>query len=159
MANKICDNDCEHCDWVTCPKMEEETETITVSKGCLKARTGRFVVYDVEYLKRHIEQEAAIYGNVSAIEALKKSSWVPITYRDMTEEEKNEFTVEGTKILNCPLPDDGAEVLITTEFGNVFMDVFHNEIGDCYFEDYDIEDARAWMPLPESYKKKKEAEA
>lgn len=48
-------------------KCEEETETITVSKGCLKARKGRFVVYDVEYLKSHIEQEAAIYGNVSAI--------------------------------------------------------------------------------------------
>lgn len=48
-------------------KCEEETETITVSKGCLKTRTGRFVVYDVEYLKNHIEQEAAIYGNVSAI--------------------------------------------------------------------------------------------
>ena len=91
-----------------------------------------------------------------AIEALNKSSWVPITYRDMTEEEKNEFTVEGTKILTCPLPDDGAEVLITTEFGNVFMDVFHNENGDCYFEDYEIEDARAWMPLPEGYQKIKE---
>ena len=48
-------------------KCEEETETITVSKGCLKARKGRFVVYDVEYLKNHIEQEAAIYGNISAI--------------------------------------------------------------------------------------------
>lgn len=96
-----------------------------------------------------------------AIEALKKSSWVPITYRDMTEEEKKLFNVEfeETKILDCFLPDDGEEVLITTEFGNVFMDVFHNEIGDCYFEDYEIEDARAWMPLPEGYKTKKEAEA
>lgn len=92
-----------------------------------------------------------------AIEALKRTSWVPITYREMTEEEKNEFTVEGTKILNCPLPDDGAEVLITTEFGNVFMDVFHNDIGDCYFEDYDIEDAKAWMPLPKPYEKEAEA--
>lgn len=92
-----------------------------------------------------------------AIEALKRTSWVPIIYRDMTEEEKNEFTVEGTKILNCPLPDDGAEVLITTECGNVFMDVFHNENGDCYFEDYEIEDARAWMPLPKPYEKEAEA--
>ena len=82
-----------------------------------------------------------------AIEAIKRTSWVPIIY----------FTVEGTKILNCPLPDDGAEVLITTEFGNVFMDVFHNENGDCYFEDYEIEDARAWMPLPKPYKKEAES--
>lgn len=87
-----------------------------------------------------------------AIKALENSSWVPITYREMTQEEKNEFTVEETKILNCPLPDDGEEVLITTEFRNVYMDVFHNENGDCYFEYYEIEDVRAWMPLPEPYK-------
>lgn len=54
------------------PREREETETITVSKGCLKTRKGRFVVYDVEYLKKHIEQEAAIYGNFSAIQALKQ---------------------------------------------------------------------------------------
>ena len=92
-----------------------------------------------------------------AIEALKRTSWVPITYREMTEEEKNEFTVEGTKILNCSLPDDGAEVLITTELGNVIIDLFHNENGDCYFEYYEIEDVRAWMPLPKPYEKEAEA--
>lgn len=98
-----------------------------------------------------------------AIEALKKTSWVPITYRDMTEEEKNEITVntvdtvEGIQILNCSLPDDGEEVLITTYCGNVFTDVFHNKNGDCYFEDYYIEDARAWMPLPKPYEKEAEA--
>ena len=91
------------------------------------------------------------------IEALKRTNWVPITYREMTEEEKNEFTVEGTKILNCSLPDDGEEVLIMTEFGNVFTDVFHNENGDCYFEDYEIEDAMAWMPMPKPYEKEAEA--
>lgn len=66
LEQQICNNDCEHCDWATCPKMEEETETITVSKGCLKARTGRFVVYDVEYLKKHIDREADIYGQPAA---------------------------------------------------------------------------------------------
>lgn len=66
------------------PAEEEETETITVSKGCLKTRTGRFVVYDVEYLKNHIEQEAAIYGNVSAItgktEDRPTGRWIDIQY-------------------------------------------------------------------------------
>lgn len=65
-------------------KCEEETETITVSKGCLKTRTGRFVVYDVGYLKSHIEQEAAIYGNVSAItgktEDRPTGRWIDIQY-------------------------------------------------------------------------------
>lgn len=84
------------------------------------------------------------------------SSWVPITYREMTQEEKNEFTLDGTEILNCPLPDDGEEVLITTKFRNVYMDVFHNENGDCFFEYYEIEDAMAWMPLPQPYKAESE---
>ena len=67
MTNEICDNDCEHCDWATCPKMEEETETITVSKGCLKTRKGRFVVYDVEYLMNHIEQETELYRRLAGM--------------------------------------------------------------------------------------------
>lgn len=69
-------------------KCEEETETITVSKGCLKARKGRFVVYDVEYLKSHIEQEAAIYRNVSAItgktENRPAGRWIDIDCQSYT---------------------------------------------------------------------------
>lgn len=45
-------------------KHSEGMETITVSKGCLKARIGRFVVYDVDYLRKHIEQELKLYGEV-----------------------------------------------------------------------------------------------
>lgn len=76
-------------------KCEEETETITVSKGCLKARKGRFVVYDVEYLKSHIEQEAAIYGNVSAItgktEDRPKGRWIDIDCQSYTWQIKCPF--------------------------------------------------------------------
>ena len=145
-GDDVCNNDCEHCDWVTCPKMEEETETITVSKGCLKARKGRFVVYDVEYLKSHIEQEAAIYGNVSAIEALKKSDWIPSSER---------------------LPEDGDTYLVTIEYNGevIGVDAASYSPVDGYidghwdtFEDWKEDDdtcyhVTAWMPLPEEYKK------
>jgi hypothetical protein len=47
-------------------KCEEETETITVSKGCLKAHKGHFIVYDYDYLINHIEQEAEIYRHIAA---------------------------------------------------------------------------------------------
>lgn len=88
-----------------------------------------------------------------------KGEWIPITYRPMTEEEKEHYSEQiGCDkedldvMLNCRLPDDGEEVLITV-FGEVETDIFYRD-GDWYsFENRDIEDVRAWMPLPEPYKK------
>lgn len=68
-------------------KCEEETETITVSKGCLKARKGRFVVYDVEYLKSHIEQEAAIYGRIAGMKK-EHDGCVSCRFEDKKEHEE-----------------------------------------------------------------------
>lgn len=89
-----------------------------------------------------------------AIEALKKTSWVPITYREMTEEEKEYFDVEfeEAKILDCNLPEIDEEVFISHR-GSVYTDIFHNDRGIVYFEDVDIEDVDAWMPLPKPYEK------
>lgn len=85
-------------------KCEEETETITVSKGCLKARKGRFVVYDVEYLKSHIEQEAAIYGNVAAIidktEDKPKGRWIDIDCQSYTWQIKCPFCSHSRSMMS-----------------------------------------------------------
>jgi hypothetical protein len=41
----------------------EDEQIIRVKKGTLKARTGRYVIYDVEWLKTHFNTtEAKIYG-------------------------------------------------------------------------------------------------
>lgn len=40
----------------------EDTEVIKVSKGAVKARHGRFVIYDVEWLKENFYSEEMIYG-------------------------------------------------------------------------------------------------
>ena len=89
-----------------------------------------------------------------AIEALKRTSWVPITYRDMTEEEKEYFEAEfdEAKILDCTLPDIDEEVFVSYR-GSVYTDIFHNDRGIVYFEDVDIEDVDAWMSLPKPYEK------
>lgn len=88
-----------------------------------------------------------------------KEKWIPLTVRDMDEEEKQHYIdiqkpemAEYGKILNCKLPDDGEEVLITVN-GFVMIDTFLNddEFG-CYFDSVDIEDVKAWMPLPKPYK-------
>ena len=117
---------------------------------------------------RHLEDLQRLYlGNEKftadieaigiAIEALKRTSWVPITYRDMTEEEKEYFEAEfdEAKILDCTLPDIDEEVFVSHR-GSVYTDIFHNDRGIVYFEDVDIEDVDAWMPLPKPYEKEAE---
>ena len=93
-----------------------------------------------------------------AIEALKRTSWVPIIYRDMTEEEKEYFEAEfdEAKILDCTLPDIDEKVLVSHR-GSVYTDIFQNDRGIVYFDDVDIEDVDAWMPLPKPYEKEAEA--
>lgn len=94
-----------------------------------------------------------------AINALEQTRWIPITYRPMTDEEKKDYA-ERTgfdeedldTILNCKLPKDGETVLITDRLGNVEVDIFINDCEGCYFEcNCDMEDVKAWKPLPKPY--------
>ncbi len=94
------------------------------------------------------------YGNVE----LPNGGWIPFKTRPMTEEETEhyfEYTdmrIDDTyTILDCPLPDDGQEVLVSWG-GNVGIDVFIQDNEGCYFEGVDIDEVEAWMPLPEPYK-------
>ncbi len=93
----------------------------------------------------------------TTIKALEQISWTPIKTRPMTEEEKEEFEIEYPYIYDCPLPDDGQDVFITTCCGNVEVDTFCREYEGCYFEtNCDDGDVIAWMPLPEPYKAESE---
>lgn len=86
--------------------------------------------------------------------------WIPVTTRPMTEEERDRYKeqleyVDDAVIFNCPLPDDGQEVLITV-YGETELDTFYNDsIDGCYFENRDIDDVEAWMPKPTPYKPQK----
>lgn len=88
------------------------------------------------------------YGNGE----LPNGGWIPLKTRPMTEEEiifYSEWTEYGIEIFDCPLPEDGQEVLVSC--GNyVCVDTFCKDDGgyECYFEGVDIEDVDAWMPLP-----------
>ena len=96
-------------------------------------------------------------GDISDIQP-KIEQWIPITSRPMTEDEKpwHEDCYDGAEILDCPLPDDGQEVLITV-YGGVEVDTFiRDEVDGCYFENRDIGDVKAWMPLPPAWKGEKD---
>lgn len=87
-----------------------------------------------------------------AVESLKENEWVPM--------ETNE---EG-EILNR-LPEEGVDVFITI-YGGTCIDTFGCDVvydestgygrNEWYLEENDIEDVKAWMPLPKPWKGEKE---
>lgn len=84
------------------------------------------------------------------------NKWIPLKTRPMTDEESTfyrDWAEYGAELFDCPLPDDGQEVLISV-YGGVEVDTFVQDANDgCYFEGRDIYDVDAWMPLPQSFKK------
>lgn len=87
-----------------------------------------------------------------------ESDWVPVTYRKLTDEEKEEMReIADVDIIDsvytCPLPEDGQKVLITTRVWRaVEITTFYNDADVCYFEDWeDVDEVAAWMPLPKPY--------
>lgn len=87
------------------------------------------------------------------------SGWIPVKTRPMTEEEKenySEYLIESDGfIYECPLPDDGQKVLITSKYGSVDKTTFYTDCGN-YFENYeDYDEVIAWQPLPEPFTESK----
>ena len=84
--------------------------------------------------------------------------WIPIEHRPGTEEEYAEFSKFGScprsefKVYTNEMPEDGQDVLITTKWGTVCEDVYHDDVDASYFEDHDDpDDVIAWMPKPKGY--------
>ena len=81
--------------------------------------------------------------------------WIPVKWHDITEEEREKegYPSEWVVRLDCILPEDGEEILITTKRGIVEKDTAYCDDG-CYLDSgYDwVDDVVAWMPLPEPYK-------
>lgn len=111
--------------------------------------------YDVNF-DGHTAEEIAEAFDVAFRALEQEPKWIPMAKRPMTEEEIEhyfEYTDmridDAYTILDCPLPEDGQEVL-TSSGGYVCVDTFCIDNG-CYFEGVDIDDVDAWMPLPEPY--------
>lgn len=97
-------------------------------------------------------------GKKIEFEKKRQSEWIPIKLRPGTDEEYEAFSQYGDcpredfRVFECPLPDDDQEVLVTTRWGDVCIDIWHRDVDCCYFENNsDDDDVIAWMPLPEKY--------
>ena len=91
--------------------------------------------------------------------------WIPIKTRPMTNEELKyweelyEYGLsEEEAVIYCsPLPKDGQEVLVCSEYGYIWLDTFCDDVDSIGFEtNGDMDGIIAWMPLPAPYKKEAE---
>ena len=109
---------------------------------------------DAEIQKMQDLEFAEIQKAYEIGKAENPNKWIPLTKRPMTDEEREYYRewsdIDGAMIFDCPLPEDGQEVLVSYG-GYVMVDTFCKDDG-CYFEGVDIDDVEAWMPLPEPYK-------
>jgi hypothetical protein len=86
----------------------------------------------------------------------KREQWIPFTKRELTAEEQEEHP-EWCYIMECPLPDDGQEILVS-DGRRVWQDEFYVDDDGCYLDSDSDFDGCAWMPKPEPYKKEKQNE-
>lgn len=111
-----------------------------------------------------ISTEATVKPD-SVIDTIKKAptvptfgQWIPVPWHESTDQEREKYNLPNSMVymLDCLLPDDDQEILITTNSGDVMQDI--NYIDDGYYldSDYDWINVLAWMPLPEPYKAESE---
>ena len=127
-------------------RLEEVENRLLNKSGDIRCTLG--ITNMSEYSKQIVKEVAEEYNN----------GWIPVKTRPMTEEEKeyySEYLFEGNGLIyECPLPDDGQEVLITSKYGNVDKTTFYTDCGN-YFENYeDYDEVIAWQPLPEPFKER-----
>lgn len=84
------------------------------------------------------------------------NNWIPFTVRELDEEERKEHP-DWCYIMDCQVPDDGEEILVTNG-KYVWIDTFCEDDG-FYLDGGNelVEEVTAWMPLPEPYNKDMES--
>ena len=90
-----------------------------------------------------------------AIKVIERNVWIPVKWHNITEEERERegYPEDWLVCLDCQMPDDGQEILITDKYGYVSEDTCYQDEGFSLDSGKDwIDDVVAWMPKPEPYK-------
>ena len=89
--------------------------------------------------------------------------WIPVKWHNITEEEREQegYPKEWLTMLDCLMPNDEEEILVTVKSsrGGLYVEKDICYVDDGYSLDsgYDwIDDVIAWMPLPNPYKTESE---
>lgn len=85
----------------------------------------------------------------------KENGWIPVKYHQISEKERAEECISKDiqYTIDCKMPDDGQEILITNG-ETTWQDTSFIDCDGYYYLDgnYDWIDITAWQPLPEPYK-------
>lgn len=84
----------------------------------------------------------------------KENGWIPVKYHQISEKERaEEFLSKDIQyMLDCKMPDDGQEILVTNG-ETTWQDTSFIDCDGYYLDsNYDWIDITAWQPLPEPYK-------
>jgi hypothetical protein len=84
----------------------------------------------------------------------KENGWIPVKYHQISEKERAEEFISRDihYMLDCKMPDDGQEILVTNG-ETTWQDTSFIDCDGYYLDsNYDWIDITAWRPLPEPYK-------
>lgn len=96
----------------------------------------------IEQIKDDLEQDE------------KENGWIPVKYHQISEKERaEEFISKDIQyMLDCKMPDDGQEILVTNG-ETTWQDTSFIDCDGYYLDsNYDWIDITAWQPLPKPYK-------
>ena len=118
-------------------------------------------IANADKLKKHFENVVDVHlFTVPTIQTIidtfssevpELTGWIPISFRELTDEERKELDPAIRFKWTCPLPDDMEDVLITTRYGSVQIATFEITDEGSFFDEMDEDDVLAWMPLPKPY--------
>lgn len=122
--------------------------------GVLKAVQGVGFHVNKEELTKALVYDRGQYEK-GYKDGLNASGWIPFTQREMTEDEKESCEVEEGYMLDCPLPEEDEEILVTYSNGTVDVDTFMRDGHECYLDSGNelVTEAVAWMRKPAPYQK------
>lgn len=84
----------------------------------------------------------------------KENGWIPVKYHQISEKERAEEFISRDihYMLDCKMPDDGQEILVTNG-ETTWQDTSFIDCDGYYLDsNYDWIEITAWRPLPEPYK-------
>ena len=84
----------------------------------------------------------------------KENGWIPVKYHQISEKESEEESILKNiqYMLDCKMPDDGQEILVTNG-ETTWQDTSFIDCDGYYLDsNYDWIEITAWQPLPEPYK-------
>lgn len=84
----------------------------------------------------------------------KENGWIPAKYHQISEKERAEESISNDiqYMLDCKMPDDGQEILVTNG-ETTWQDTSFIDCDGYYLDSgYDWIEITAWQPLPKPYK-------